>query len=56
MRFIGVNDMFGESGSAKDLIEKYGLAPKHVEEAARAVLLAARPAPAPRPAAASGRT
>jgi transketolase len=34
MRYIGVNDSFGESGSAPDLIEKYGLAPKHIVEAA----------------------
>lgn len=35
--YIGVHDSFGESGSAKDLIEKYGLAPKHIVEAARRV-------------------
>lgn len=34
MRFIGVNDRFGESGSAKDLIEKYGLGPRHIAGAA----------------------
>lgn len=40
MRYIGVHDRFGESGSAKDLIEKYGLAPKHIVEAARAAVQA----------------
>lgn len=40
MRYIGVNDSFGESGSAHDLIEKYGLAPKHIVEAAREAVAA----------------
>lgn len=35
MRYIGVNDSFGESGSSKDLWEKYGLSPKHIAEAAQ---------------------
>ena len=29
---IGVNDKFGESGKAKDVLEKYGLTAKHVVE------------------------
>jgi transketolase len=33
--YIGTQDRFGESGSAKELIEKYGLGVKHVAEAAR---------------------
>lgn len=37
MRYIGVNDTFGESGSSKDLIEKYGLAPKHIVAASKEV-------------------
>lgn len=33
--YVGVHDMFGESGSARDLIEKYGLGHKHIIEAAQ---------------------
>lgn len=33
--YVGVHDMFGESGSARDLIEKYGLGHKHIMDAAR---------------------
>ena len=33
-RYIGTQDQFGESGQARDLIEKYGLAPKHIAAAA----------------------
>ncbi|MDO5332051.1 MAG: transketolase C-terminal domain-containing protein, partial [Bacillota bacterium] len=29
---IGVNDTFGESGKAKDVLEKYGLTAKHILE------------------------
>lgn len=29
---IGVNDVFGESGKAKDVLEKYGLTSKHITE------------------------
>ena len=29
---IGVNDVFGESGKAKDVLEKYGLTAKHILE------------------------
>jgi transketolase len=36
--FVGVYDSFGESGQARDLIEKYGLAPKHIVEATKRVL------------------
>lgn len=31
---IGVNDTFGESGKAKDVLEKYGLTAKHIIEVA----------------------
>ena len=29
---IGVNDTFGESGKAKDVLEKYGLTAAHIRE------------------------
>jgi transketolase len=35
--YVGVHDMFGESGTARDLIEKYGLGHKHIMEAAHKV-------------------
>lgn len=47
IRYIGVNDSFGESGSAHDLIAKYGLAPKHIVEATLDVRRAGRAAPSP---------
>lgn len=34
----GLQDLYGESGSNEDLVEKYGLAPHHVVEAAMKVL------------------
>lgn len=34
----GLQDLYGESGSNEDLVEKYGLAPHHVVEAAKKVL------------------
>lgn len=36
--YVGVHDSFGESGNAKDLIEKYGLGTKHIVEAAQRAL------------------
>ena len=36
--YVGVHDMFGESGSARDLIEKYGLGHKHIIEAVQKVV------------------
>lgn len=36
--FVGVNDVFGESGTPDQLMEKYGLETKDVVEAAEAVL------------------
>jgi transketolase len=33
MRFIGTQDTFGESGKPTELLEKYGLSPKHIEKA-----------------------
>lgn len=38
MRRVGVRDTFGESGDSKDLLEKYGLTPKHIAQAARELL------------------
>ncbi len=34
MRRIGVDDTFGESGKPHQLLEKYGLSPRHIAEAA----------------------
>ena len=34
IEFIGTNDTFGESGTPEQLLEKYGLTPKHIAEAA----------------------
>lgn len=38
MRFIGIQDIFGESGKPADLLEKYGLTDKAIADAARDVL------------------
>jgi len=38
MAYVGVKDRFGESGQAKDLIEKYELGVSHIVAAANAVL------------------
>jgi transketolase len=38
LRRHGLMDVFGESGANDDLIEKYGLAPHHIADAARALL------------------
>ncbi len=35
---VGVSDTFGESGKPQDLLEKYGLTAKHIQEAAYRVL------------------
>lgn len=37
-RFLGTQDRFGESGSADELVEKYGLGVKHIVEAAKDVV------------------
>ena len=37
--YVAVNDSFGESGKAQELLEKYGLGKKDVEAAVRKVLL-----------------
>jgi transketolase len=42
LRRHGLMDVYGESGSNDDLIEKYGLSPKHVARVARELLRAAR--------------
>jgi len=36
--YVGVYDSFGESGNARDLIEKYGLGHRHIMDAARRAL------------------
>jgi len=38
MAFVGVQDVFGESGEADELLEKYGLTAEKIEEAAHRVL------------------
>jgi len=35
LKRVGVNDTFGESGEAQELLNKYGLTAAHIEEAAR---------------------
>ena len=38
MRRVGIRDTFGESAANEDLLEKYGITPEHVADAARALL------------------
>jgi len=38
MKRVGLRDTFGESGSNEALLEKYGLTPRHVAQAARDIL------------------
>ena len=38
MRFVGIDDVFGESAANDDLLEKYGLTPGHVAAAAKELL------------------
>ena len=38
MRLVGLRDTFGESGPNDAILEKYGLTPRHVAEAARGLL------------------
>lgn len=42
LRRVGLRDVFGESGPDQDLLEKYGLTPRHVAQAVRAALGKAR--------------
>lgn len=42
MRRVGTRDVYAESGPNDALLEKYGLTPRHVAEAARAVMEARR--------------
>ncbi len=35
MRMVGIRDRFGESGSAEELVEHFGLGARHIAEAAR---------------------
>ncbi|KKW09474.1 MAG: Transketolase, central region [Candidatus Kaiserbacteria bacterium GW2011_GWA2_49_19] len=38
MEFVGVADLFGQSGTPAELIEHYGMGEKHIKEAVRKVL------------------
>jgi transketolase len=38
LRRVGIRDRFGASGRVEELMEHYGLTPRHVAEAARSVL------------------
>lgn len=38
MEFVGVRDVFGESGEGEELIKKYGMASNHIEKAVKKVL------------------
>jgi transketolase C-terminal domain/subunit len=40
MRRVGIGDTFGESAPNEFLLEKHGLTPRHVAEAAKAVMAA----------------
>jgi transketolase len=40
MRFIGIQDRFGESGSPEELFEEFGLTAKHIVAAVEEVLKA----------------
>jgi transketolase len=42
VRRLGLRDVFGESGADGDLLEKYGLTPRHVAETAELMLRLAR--------------
>lgn len=42
LRRHGLMDVYGESGSNEDLLEKYGLTPRHVAEVARSLLQVTR--------------
>ncbi len=43
MRRIGLRDIYGESAPNEPLLEKYGLTPRHIAEAAQALLASAQP-------------
>jgi hypothetical protein len=43
MKIHGLQDRFGESGPNDAMLEKYGLTPKHIAAAARALLKAHPP-------------
>lgn len=38
IEFVGVQDVFGQSGESKELIEHYGMSPKHIVDAAAKAL------------------
>jgi len=38
MQFVGVNDVYGQSGKPMELLEKYGLTAKDIEQATRRVI------------------
>lgn len=44
VRRIGLKDVFGESGQAQELLDKYGLRARNIVQAARELLALARPA------------
>ncbi len=39
IEFIGVHDLFGQSGNPDELIEHYGMGEKHIYEAAHKAIL-----------------
>jgi transketolase len=38
MEFVGIQDTYATSGKPQELLEKYGLTPKHIQEAAEKVI------------------
>jgi transketolase len=38
MEFLGIHDAFGQSGTPEELIEHFGLSPRHIAQAARRLL------------------
>jgi transketolase len=47
MKRNGLQDVYGESGSNEDLLEKYGLTGRHVADACRSLIASGRPDRAP---------
>jgi transketolase len=45
MRRVGIRDTFGESGPNDAILEKYGLTPEHIVEAAHELLAIATGTP-----------
>jgi len=42
MRFVGIQDRFGESGTPEELFEEFGLTANHIVAAVEDVLMAKR--------------